>query len=162
MRPVRAVAMALGLATALPASAETDFTRLSEVERAIFHAEIRSALLDVPEILPDAPPVVIEDPYADAVDSDLARIAAYEDLLFAEGARLALVVAEDCPDCARSEQELRKISGSYGVTFTRIEAAANADLVRDLGLEQMPAYVFADRMFQGWMPVPVLERYLAE
>ncbi|WP_135505299.1 disulfide bond formation protein DsbA [Roseovarius aestuariivivens] len=153
---------AAALTAALPAWAETDFTRLSEAERAIFHAEIRAALLDVPQLLPDAPPVVIADPYAEAVESDLARIAAHRDVLFAGGAKLALIVAEGCPDCRRAETELYDISESYGVTFTRLVIGEHDNLLRDLGLEQVPAYVFEDRMFQGWMPVPVLERYLAE
>lgn len=149
-------------ATFLPARAETKFTALSDTERAIFHAEIRAALLEVAPILPDAPPVVIQDPYAEAVAGDLARIARHSERLFADGARLALIVSADCPDCARAEAELHKVTTAYGVSFTRMEAGENDGLLRDLRLAHVPAYIFPDRMFQGWMPVPVLERYLAE
>lgn len=159
---VRAGCLSACLALTSPAFAQTDFTDLTPAERAVFQAEIRAALLAVPQLLPDAPPVVIQDPYAAHVESDLARIAAHTEQLFKDGARLALFVAPDCADCARAKAELQDISKDYGVTFTQIDAELYPDLVRGLGLNQMPAYVFADRMFQGWMPLPVLERYLAE
>lgn len=158
----RAGSLVAALALAPPAIADTDFTTLSATERVIFHAEIRAALLSVPHLLPDAPPVVIEDPYAQARGTDLARIARHSARLFAGGARLAVFTAPDCKDCARALQDLRDISGDYGVTFTQFSLQTHQDIATDLGLTEAPAYVFADRMFQGWMPRPVLERYLTE
>ena len=162
MSPARAGFMLAGLAIASPAFAQTDFTALTPTERTIFHAEIRAALLTVPQLLPDAPPLVIEDPYAEARARDLALLDTHAARLFAGDARLAIFTAPDCGDCVRALQNLQELSKIYGVTFTQFSMEANHDIATDLGLTDAPAYVFADRMFQGWMPRPVLERYLAE
>ena len=168
-------ALVAGLAAGLagPALAQTDFTDLSPAERAIFHAEIREALLGLPELLSGGVPAPAPAPYAEEIESDLARIAAQADALFAPGlpgfggaegdaATLALFVQEDCPDCIRAEAELRDITKAYGVKVTLIDMGAHPDLVQALGLDMAPSYVFADKMLRGHIPAIVLERYLSD
>ena len=150
-----------GALVASPLCAETDFTRLTETERAIFHAEIRAVLLAHPEIL--SAPSATSD-YDAAVADDLALIAAHRDALFGPDdppASVAFFTRADCDDCAAALAVLTAISADYGVTFTLIDMDEKAELSAALGLEYAPVYVFEDMMFQGMMPAPVLERYLS-
>ena len=163
--------MAAAAGFAGPAPAATDFTALTPTERDIFHAEIREALLGLPGLLPTGR-VAPVDPYTDEIAGDLARIEAKADALFApdlpgfgaegETAALALFIRNDCPDCQRAETELREIADTYGIKVTLIDMDAQPDLVRILGLDMAPSYVFADKMLRGHMPAIVLERYLSE
>ncbi|WP_306154965.1 glutaredoxin family protein [Roseovarius sp. MMSF_3281] len=164
--------LAAGLfSLATPAGAGTDFTDLTPTERAVFHAEIREALLGLPDLTDKiAPPPI--DPYADAIEDDLARIEAKAARLFAPGlpgfgpkdARqtIALMVRPDCPECARAKAELRKLAETHDLRVTLIDITENPDLAQALDLDLAPSYVLPDMMLRGHMPAIVLQRYLAE
>ena len=156
---------------AAPAGADTDFTDLTKTERAIFHAEIREALLGLPDLNQRiAPPPI--DPYAEAVESDLARIEAQANRLFAPGlpgfgpadaARtIALLVRPACPECDRATAELRDLAKTRDLRVTLIDMDANPDLAKALDLDLAPSYVLPDMMLRGHMPTIVLQRYLAD
>ncbi|QYX55326.1 thioredoxin family protein [Roseovarius sp. SCSIO 43702] len=155
---------------ALPAWSETDFTRLTPAERAIFHAEIRAALLGLPrEALPDAPAPPI-DLYADEAANDLDRIAAAWSVLTDSnlpgfgpeeaGTTIALMIAPDCPDCARAEAGLRELAQEYDLRVTLVEMEAHRALTDRLGIDLAPTYVFKDKMLRGELPAIVLRKYL--
>jgi len=164
-----------GLAPAVPAAAQTDFTDLTPAERAILGNEIRAVLLTLPELLPEpgarrapAPAEV----YADEIARDLDRIAARADALFAPGLpgfgpsgaahRIALFTRPGCPDCARAEADLRRLADAHDLRVTLLDIDENAGLARALGLDMAPSYVFPDRMLRGAIPPVVLRRYLGE
>ncbi len=158
---LRLAALAMTGALASPLCAETDFTRLTEAERAIFHAEIRAVLMAHPEIV--SPPSTMSA-YDAAVADDLALIAAHREALFGPGdatASVAFFTRDKCDACETSLESLELISEAYGVTFMLLDMDEQAGLAAALGLTQAPAYVFEDMMFQGAMPAPVLERYLS-
>ncbi len=167
-----AAGLFLAAAAAGGALADTDFTALAPTERAIFHAEIREALLGLPRAaLPDAPPPAI-NLYQDAIDRDLARLADRDTALFgphlpgfgpADAAqRIALFTAPDCPDCARAEAELRALADTFDLRVTLLDMDTHADLARALELDLAPSYVLPDMMLRGHIPPIVLERYLSE
>ncbi len=156
---------------ASPAVGETDFSDLTPTERAIFHAEIREALLGLPDLVDRiAPPPI--DPYAGAVADDLARIEAQAARLFANdlpgfGApdatrTIALLTRSDCTDCALAESDLRELAESHDLRVTLIDMDANPDLAQVLGLDLVPSYVLPDMMLRGHIPAIVLQRYLTE
>jgi len=156
---------------AAPAGAETDFTDLTKTERAIFHAEIREALLGLPDLTDRiAPPPI--DPYADAIESDLARIEAQANRLFAPGLpgfgpadasqTIALLVRSDCPDCTRATADLRDLANTHDLRVTLIDMGANPDLAKALDIDLTPSYVLPDMMLRGHMPSIVLQRYLTD
>ena len=138
--------------------ADTDLTELTAAERAAFRAEIRALLLEEPEIVARA--LAGPSPYADAVDSDLARINAYADILFSGGAAVAVITSPNCPSCDRAVDELRELTGELGVTFNEINGAENPDLIADLDLGVLPTYVLPDMMVRDHVPPIVLRRYL--
>ncbi|HKK86792.1 MAG TPA: glutaredoxin family protein [Roseovarius sp.] len=159
------------LALAAPAGAETDFTDLTPTERTIFYAEIREALLGLPDLKDRiAPPPI--DPYAGAVADDLARIEAQAARLFAkdlpgfgapDAARtIALLTRSDCAACDLAEADLRELAETHDLRVTLIDMDANPDLAQALGLDLTPSYVLPDMMLRGHMPAIVLQRYLAE
>jgi glutaredoxin len=161
------------LALAAPATgAETDFTDLTAMERAVFHAEIREALLGLPELpdLPDRMAPAPIDPYADAVENDLALIKAQAGRLFAPGLpgfgptdtaqTIALLTRPACPDCSRAEAELRELARTHDLRVTLIDIMQNPDLAQALELDLAPSYVLPDMMLRGHMPAVVLDRYL--
>lgn len=161
------VAGLFALATA--AGAQTDFTDLTPTERAVFHSEIREALLGLPDLSERiAPPPI--NPYADAVENDLTRIKAQADRLFAldlpgfgpkdASQTIALLTRSDCAACALAEAELRDLAKPHDLRVTLIDMDANADLAQALDLDLAPSYVLPDMMLRGHMPVIVLERYL--
>lgn len=165
-------ALAAGLAVAAaPAPAETDFTRLTPTERAIFHNEIREVLLTVPGILPDAPAPPI-NPYADAIATDLGRIAAQSETLFSaeepgfgppDATRtIALFTKEACPACTRAERDLRTLAEQHDLRVSLLDITENAALARRLEVDMAPTYILPDRMLRGHMPMIVLDHYLAE
>ena|SRR6056297_766510 len=174
MRPARLsglpplVAGLFALATA--AGAETDFTDLTPTERAVFHSEIREALLGLPD-LPEriSPPPI--NPYADAVEDDLARIKAQANRLFAPDLpgfgpkdatqTIALLTRADCAACATAEAELRDLAETHALRVTLIDMDENAGLVQALELDLAPSYVLPDMMLRGHMPAVVLKRYLS-
>lgn len=156
-------------ALAAPAGAETDFTDLTPTERAIFHSEIREALLGLPDLTQRiAPPPI--DPYADAVENDLARIKAQADRLFAPdlpgfgpkdaAQTIALLTRSDCAPCTLAEADLRKLAKGRDLRVTLIDMDENPDLVQALELDLAPSYVLPDMMLRGHMPAIVLKRYL--
>lgn len=156
---------------AASAQAETDFTRLTPQERRIFHNEIRAVLLTVPQLLPLAPPPPA-DPYAGAIASDLARIKAHADALFAPALpgfgpadakrTIALFTTPDCPDCTLAEADLRDLATRHDLRVTLLDMKENSDLAKALDLDLAPSYVFPDKMLRGHMPAIVLDRYLSE
>ena len=162
--------LAAGLFTlATAAGAETDFTDLTPTERAIFHSEIREALLGMPDLTQRiAPPPI--DPYADAVETDLARIKAQATRLFDPGLpgfgprdaaiTIALLTRADCAPCALAEADLRKLAKEHDLRVTLIDMDENPDLVQALELDLAPSYVLPDMMLRGHMPAVVLKRYL--
>jgi len=164
--------LAAGLFAALSgtAAAQTDFTALTPTERAVFHNELREALLSVPQLLPDAPAPPI-NPYADAIADDLALLANREQALYGahlpgfgpKGAalKIALFIAPDCPDCDRAQDDLRKLSGTHDLRVTLIDMTKQPDLARALDLDATPSYVLPDMMLRGHIPPIVLDRYLA-
>lgn len=167
-------ALAALTASALPLWAETDFTRLTPAERAIFHNEIREMLLSVPQLLPRDLPKDMPEPaqiYAEEIESDLARIAAHEAHLFSgepgfgpQGAahRVALFTKAGCAECAAAEEDLRALARRHDLRVTLIDIAAHPELAKALQLDMAPSYVFPDRMLRGHIPPVVLERYLAQ
>mgnify|MGYP006307546147 CR=1 FL=1 len=156
---------------ATPAGADTDFTDLTPAERAIFHAEIREALLGLPDLTDKITPPPIA-PYADAVADDLARIEAQAARLFspslpgfgpADAAQaIALLTRADCPDCARAEADLRDLAKTHDLRVTLIDMDANPDLAIALDIDLTPSYVLPDMMLRGHMPTIVLQRYLTD
>jgi hypothetical protein len=164
--------LATGLfSLATPAGADTDFTDLTRAERAIFHAEIREALLGLPDLTDKITPPPI-DHYADAVENDLARIEAQANRLFAPGLpgfgpadaaqSIALLVRPDCPECTRAMEDLRTLVQTHDLRVTLIDITENPDLAQTLDLDLAPSYVLPDMMLRGHMPGVVLQRYLTE
>jgi len=165
---------AAGLTIALwcgAASGETDFTDLSPTERAIFHQQIRAALLDVPELLQDAPAAAPASPYQDAIAQDLARLSERNSALFDPdlpgfgppdaALRIALFTAPDCADCDRAEADLRALAQSHDLRVTLLDITRHGALADTLELDMAPSYVFPNMMLRGHIPPIVLERYLA-
>ncbi len=158
-----------------PAAAGTDFSDLSPSERAILGQEIRAVLLTLPELLPrDAPGAVPEaaEPYADEIDSDLARLKAHEKALFGPalpgfGPRdaaqtIALFTRPDCEACTRAEADLRALAQRFDLRVTILDMDENAALADSLQLDMAPSYVFPNQMLRGHIPAIVLERYLKD
>ena len=109
-----------------------------------------------------APRMVIEEPYADEIASDLALIAKERDMLFGGTADIALFVASDCAECDVAHAELDALAARLGVTVAvhRTDAPEKAALLKRLTLDMVPSYVMRDRLIRGAMPAFVLERYL--
>ncbi len=153
-----AVAACALLDAGSPVLAQTDLTDLTAPERAVFGAEIRALLLDDPQIVAHA--LDGPSPYAEAVNSDLAQIAAHRETLFADGAALAIITGPECSACATAMDELRALSDELGITFSQIDSGEHAGMIAALGLESVPSYVLPDMMVRGHVPPIVLRRYL--
>jgi hypothetical protein len=138
----RRTAVLAALVAATPAGAETDLR--SRIEA------LRGAQA----------PVITGDLYAEERERDLDRIAARAGALFPEGERIALFVGPDCAECGAARADLESLGQPVALHDTTDPAAAA--LHEGLGLEDLPAYVMADRLIRGHMPVFVLERYLSE
>jgi uncharacterized protein YceK len=160
-------------ALAGPAPAQTDFTALTDSERAIFHEELRAVLLTVPELLPDAAPAPAPaEIYRDEIARDRARLAAHGEALFSTdlpgfGPRdaaqtIALFTRPGCAACARAEAGLRALAPSHDLRVTLLDMDAHTGLARALGIDMAPSYVLDDMMLRGALPPVVLKRYLAE
>ncbi|MEQ9239717.1 hypothetical protein [Roseovarius indicus] len=156
-----------------PSSAETDLLHLTPTERAILGQEIRAVLLTVPELLPlDRPAPDAADLYAEAIDSDLARLKAHAEALFsralpgfgpADATRtIALFTKPGCEDCTRAETDLRALSERHDLRVTLLDMEENKALADALQLDMAPSYVFPDQMLRGHIPPVVLERYLED
>ena len=156
-----------------PSLAETDVLNLTPAERAILGQEIRAVLLTVPQLLPlDRPPPDAADLYAEAIDSDLARLRAHREALFSpalpgfgpeNAARtIALFTRANCPDCALAVADLRALAETHDLRVTLLDMEENSALADALQLDMAPSYVFPDQMLRGHIPPIVLERYLAE
>ena len=155
-----------------PSSAETDVLHLTQAERAILGQEIRAVLLTVPELLPMDRPRAAPDLYADAIESDLARLKAHASALFSPDLpgfgppeathTIALFTKPGCEDCARAEAELRTLSERHDLRVTLLDMEENSALADALQLDMAPSYVFPDQMLRGHIPAIILERYLAE
>ncbi|MGR3497227.1 hypothetical protein [Citreimonas sp.] len=111
-----------------------------------------------------APEIVIEDPYADEIASDLEMIAAEKDALFGGAADIALFVGPDCAECDAARAELDALAQRIGVTVAvhHTDTAEEAALLERLTLDMVPSYVMPDRLIRGAMPAFVLERYLTK
>lgn len=157
MRPIIALACAL-LGAGGAALADTDFTALSEQERAAMRAEIRALLLSEPDIVARA--LAGPSPYSAAVDRDLGLIDRYAGTLFADGAAVAIFIDGNCPDCDRALDEIRDVTDDYGMDFNVLNMSDHADIAQALELDTVPSYVFPDKMVRGHVPPIVLERYL--
>ena len=167
-RWARAALCGACLWTGLAAQAEP--LALSAQERAALGAEIRRLLLDEPDLVARAltPPSA----YEQAVTDDITRLDRLAPRLFdpaREGFgpataqwRIALFVADDCPDCDRATADLRAMAASHElrVTLFRLSDPDAAALAAELELADMPAYVLPQMMLQGHIPPVVLERYL--
>ena len=150
--------------------AQADPLGFTPQDRAALGTEIRSLLLDEPELVARAlaPPSAFQA----AVDDDIARLERLAPQLFdpaREGfgpataeRRIALFVADDCPDCDRAAADLRAMAEPHDlrVTLFRLSDPAAAALAAELELADMPAYVLPQMMLQGHIPPVVLERYL--
>jgi thiol-disulfide isomerase/thioredoxin len=170
-RLFRGAAFYLGCLAPWPASAE--LLRLDHDSPAL-RAEMIEVLTGLPELLPEPPSVPLEPGalYEDEARSDLALLDGLAELLFApalpgfgpEGAqhKVALITAPDCPECPKAEADLRDLSEVYDLRVTLINADENADLLKALGLDMVPSYVFPDQMLRGAIPAIVLERYLSD
>ena len=152
------------------APAQTDFRDLTPTERAIFHAQIREALLGLPRhLLPDAPPPSL-DIMGDAIARDLARLSDRRSALFSAdlpgfgppdaSLSVALFTAPDCPDCAAAEADLRRLAYSRDLRVTLLDIDAHRDLAQALEIDLAPTYVLPDMMLRGHIPMIVMERYL--
>jgi hypothetical protein len=171
VRPFSLPPLVAGLfALAAPAGADTDFTDLTPTERAVFQSEIREALLGLPDLADRiAPPAI--NPYASAVEDDLARIKAQAHRLFAPDLpgfgpkdatqTIALLTRADCAACDKAEAELRDLAETRALRVTLIDMAENAGLVQALELDLAPSYVLPEMMLRGHMPAVVLKRYLS-
>lgn len=156
------------------ALAETDFSNLTASERVIFHAAIREALLEVPQLLPGASALVSPPtPLQEEITNDLARIKANAKRLFdpalpgfgPEGAktRIALFISEGCGSaCTEAETDLRALSERTDMRVTLIRMEDAPDLAAALEIDTVPFYVFPDKFLRGQMPLVVLERYIAQ
>jgi hypothetical protein len=151
--------------------AQADPLGFDPQDRAALGAEIRSLLLDEPDLVARAltPPSA----YQQAVSDDIARLERLAPRLFDPGhegfgpadaeSRIALFVADDCADCDRAAADLRAMAASHDlrVTLLRLSDPAAAALAAELELADMPAYVLPRMMLQGHIPPVVLERYLS-
>ena len=139
-------------------------------ERAALGAEIRALLLAEPDIVGRAmnPPSAFQE----AVSADMDRLTQLAPDLFdpdrdgfgPSGAslRIAFFTADDCPDCARAEADLRALTTAHDLrvtVFDLSDAEARA-MAERLELTESPAYVLPGMMLQGHIPPIVLERYL--
>ncbi|MDU8926445.1 thioredoxin family protein [Alisedimentitalea sp. MJ-SS2] len=158
-----------GAIHAKAAGADTDFTKLTDVERAIFHAEIRAVLSSVPELLERHEPT--PSLYEDDIASDLELIRRWSGTLFdatlpgigPENAeqRIALFIGPGCAHCNRAKRELEALSSQYNFRVGFLDTDTHAELARIMGADTLPFYVFPKMMLRGHMPKSVLERYLA-
>ncbi len=154
------------------APAQTDFRDLTPTERAIFQSQIREALLGLPRhLLPDAPPPQI-DILGDAVQQDLTRLSDSRAALFAPDLpgfgpadatmTVALFTAQDCPDCAAAEADLRRLAETRDLRVTLLDIDTHRDLAQALQIDLAPSYVLPDMMLRGHIPLIVMERYLPQ
>lgn len=152
----------IGLALSVPAlGVAGPGLPLTEPEREAFRAELRAALLADPSPIEAAlnPPPI--DLYADDKAADLALIEAHGEALFGTWPapnRIAFFTKDGCEDCMKAETELLEITQNLG--WDVITHPADGPLARNLSLPDAPFYVLPDMFLRGWMPAPVLERYL--
>ncbi|EDM71403.1 hypothetical protein RAZWK3B_14319 [Roseobacter sp. AzwK-3b] len=154
------------------ASAQTDFRELTPTERAVFHSQIREALLGLPRhILPNAPAPAL-DIMGDAIAQDLSRLTDSRSALFspdlpgfgpADAAlTVALFTAPDCPECAAAEADLRRLTETRDLRVTLLDIDTHRDLAQALEIDLAPSYVLPDMMLRGHIPMIVMERYLPQ
>jgi thiol-disulfide isomerase/thioredoxin len=149
---------------------DTDFRQLSDRERAIFRAEIRAALLDLPDIIsPEKPPLV--DLYGAEIARDQELIRAQKGTLFSpdrtgfgapgSAMQIALFLRPDCPDCITAEADLRILAERYDVRVTVIDVTKDPDLAQVMGIDTLPFYTLPRLMLRGAIPLVVMEKYLS-
>jgi hypothetical protein len=109
-----------------------------------------------------APEIVIEDPYADEIASDLAMISREEPALFPRDEAIAIFIGPDCAECDAARAEIDQIARRIGVGLSVLDISEprNAALMERLTLDVVPSYAMPDRLIRGHMPGFVLERYL--
>jgi hypothetical protein len=150
-------------ALALPATAQSDFARLTTAERIALGAEVRALLMAEPEIVgvAMAAPDYTANTYQDEARADLDLLAALADQVL-QGADIALFTAPDCIDCALALEELQTLSDTSDATFTHhtMSSIEGAALALKLGMTDAPFYVMSDRILRGQMPQIVLRKYL--
>jgi len=144
------------VAFSAPALAETDMRALSDGERLLLGEEVRTVLLEHPEIVERA---LNPSLYADHIASDLELIAAHAEALFG-GKDIALFIGKECPDCERAAAELSALSDARGLSVNTLTLEDNPDLRDALQIDTLPFYVLPELMLRGAMPAPVLERFL--
>ncbi len=159
-----------------PALAETDFRALTDAERQVLRAEIRAVILGNPSLINEligVPQATYPTPaYEEEIAADHALIARHADALFDgdlpgfgdpdASMKIALFIADECPDCQRAKEELLELSKGYNVKVMLIDRNAHGDLADALGVGDLPFYVMPRMMIQGHMPAPVLTRYLED
>ena len=152
-------------AMAFPAIAQTDFTAMTQAERAAFGVEVRALLMDEPSLAADemAGPNYAAEAYRDEADADLALLNDLSSEVL-EGSSIALFVSPDCPTCVIAERELIDISNRYGIKFKLhdMSTPATIALAERLGMAEAPFYVMPTMILRGHMPDIVLVRYLTK
>ncbi len=150
-------------ALALPATAQSDFARLTTAERIALGAEVRALLMAEPEIVgvAMAAPDYTANTYQDEARADLDLLAALADQVL-QGADIALFTAPDCTDCTLALEGLQTLSDTSDATFTHhtMSSIEGAALALKLGMTDAPFYVMSDRILRGHMPQIVLRKYL--
>ena len=177
----RSAAVLVAMMSAVPAGAAEGVADGAE-ERAALGEELRELFYLEPELVgpalgsdPDLASEIARGLYADEIASDLARIEGEAAALFSRdrpliGAedgpiKIALLVGQDCPDCAAAKRDLADLAKRVEVAGTVIDVSESAEdraMMERLTLDMVPAYVMADKMIRGHMPTIVLERYLGE
>lgn len=159
---MRAAKAALtGLALSVPALGAAQGLSLTELERQAFRTELHAALLADPSPIEAALNPHPIDLYADDKAADLALIEAHGSALFGiwpAPNRIAFFTKDGCDDCMKAEAELVEITKNLG--WEIIFHPADGALAKSLSLPDAPFYVLPDMFLRGWMPAPVLERYL--
>ncbi|RKF15152.1 disulfide bond formation protein DsbA [Roseovarius spongiae] len=160
---MRALAGATLIAALPLAAAATDFTALSDAERAAFRAEVRAALLAHPEIVARALEQrnPVQSAYRQQIDDDLSLLGRIAPEILA-GRDIALFVGSDCADCADAIRELEAFSEAFGATFILRDMAdaQGRAWAEALELDGAPFYVLTDMVLRGHMPPIVLGKYL--
>ncbi|ETX16519.1 NADH dehydrogenase subunit N [Roseivivax halodurans JCM 10272] len=181
MISARGAALLVAMMSAVPAGAAEviadsleETAALGEELRELFHLEpelVGPALGSDPGLATE----IAQGLYADEIASDLARIEGEAAALFsrdrpligaADGpVKIALLVGQDCPDCAAAERDLDELAQRVQIAATVIDVSQKPEdraMMERLTLDMVPAYVMADKMIRGHMPTIVLERYLGE
>lgn len=158
------------LIAAGPLSAETDFTALSDAERAAFQQELRALFLDEPELLThvfDTP-----SPYEDEAAQDHAVLDFETDRLFGPGlagfgpadapVRMAILIDRGCEACPLAMDELEALAAGFPLRVNVVTIDDAPGLMDALELDVLPSYVFDGLIVRGHVPPVVLERYIRQ